>query len=171
MRYSLNSLVKTLLDSVNLLPYSLAFIFLSLLAGNSWGCDDTRCCIGCGEVQEEFYACADISIRSAVFPPNAPEITTTQSPPSGRVCSAIGQWKMVAGMDNWCKANCVQSSNCPSSHCACTGSDNGDEDGGSSSTGHSCVATGPWSGNSAMDAWCGVNCPLGLCPFNTCICS
>ncbi|XP_070178852.1 uncharacterized protein [Littorina saxatilis] len=36
-------------------------------AGQHWGCfQDGRCCLGCGEKQEEFYACADIVIRDDV---------------------------------------------------------------------------------------------------------
>ena len=85
----------------------------------------------------------------------------------------------MAGMDDWCKTTCVEGNVCPESHCECTDSDNDDEnddeaddeDDGTTSTGKSCVAAGPWSGNSDMDAWCAVNCPAGLCPYNTCICS
>ncbi|XP_033749008.1 uncharacterized protein LOC117333697 [Pecten maximus] len=33
-------------------------------AGNSYGCDGSHCCIGCGE-QEQFYGCADVSVGSA----------------------------------------------------------------------------------------------------------
>ncbi|XP_069134468.1 uncharacterized protein [Argopecten irradians] len=29
--------------------------------GNSYGCDGSHCCIGCGE-QEQFYGCADVSV-------------------------------------------------------------------------------------------------------------
>ncbi|GFR85845.1 cell wall integrity and stress response component 4-like [Elysia marginata] len=33
-------------------------------AGNSWGCDVTGCCLGCGR-QEQFYGCADIAISAS----------------------------------------------------------------------------------------------------------
>ncbi|OWF48654.1 hypothetical protein KP79_PYT16194 [Mizuhopecten yessoensis] len=36
-------------------------------AGNSYGCDGTNCCIGCGE-QEQFYGCSDVSIGSVDAP-------------------------------------------------------------------------------------------------------
>ena len=156
---------------MQLLPYYV-FNMTQLFVGNSWGCDDTTCCVGCGEIQEEFYACADISIRAADFPPTTPEVTTTLSPPSpGRVCLAKGQWKRVAGMDDWCRTTCVAGNVCPESHCECTGSDPDVDDNVSAGTGRSCVAAGPWRGSSAMDAWCAVNCPAGLCPYNTCTCS
>ncbi|XP_033749018.1 uncharacterized protein LOC117333706 [Pecten maximus] len=32
-------------------------------AGNSYGCDGSHCCVGCGE-QEQFYGCADVSVGS-----------------------------------------------------------------------------------------------------------
>ena len=31
-------------------------------------------------------------------------------------------------------------------------------------------ATGPWTGNEAMDDWCKVNCSRGYCPASHCVC-
>lgn len=37
--------------------------------------------------------------------------------------------------------------------------------------GGSCKATGPWTRNSGMDAWCKSNCALGNCPASHCKCT
>lgn len=34
-----------------------------------------------------------------------------------------------------------------------------------------CRATGPWTGDQGMDNWCKVNCAVGNCPTQMCICS
>lgn len=128
-----------------------------------------NCCISCGEVQEEFYACADILIRPT-FPTSTPE-QTTHPTPSERICTANAQWKDVAGMDNWCKANCIVDSTCPQSHCICTGSKTDQKSGDSFADGQTCTARGLWHGNSAMDKWCANNCPRGACPADICLCS
>lgn len=47
------------------------------LLGNSWGCDDVNgCCTGCGN-QEEFYACADVSIVARVGGSDTTTVPTT----------------------------------------------------------------------------------------------
>ena len=38
-------------------------------------------------------------------------------------------------------------------------------------TGGNCAATGPWTGNAGMDAWCVANCAAGNCPASHCKCS
>lgn len=71
----------------------LTFVVL-LSKGNNWGCwDDAYCCTGCGERQEEFYACADILIRSnaspeAVTPTTSATESTSAPPPSAPLLSA-----------------------------------------------------------------------------------
>lgn len=59
-------------------------------AGNSWGCDDEFCCIGCGP-QEQFINCADVKIGFETGGWISPPITqrpawtprpTTKSPPT-----------------------------------------------------------------------------------------
>ncbi|XP_060076004.1 uncharacterized protein LOC132555668 [Ylistrum balloti] len=68
-------------------------------AGNSYGCDGSHCCVGCGE-QEQFYGCADVSvgsggssaysspqIHSSVYQ-NAHGVSQGQTPLSGQHLSA-----------------------------------------------------------------------------------
>ena len=144
--------------------------FGCVFAGNSWGCDGNDCCIGCGEKQEEFYACADILIRPRVSPPTSGPTTSQPVPPAGRECTANDQWRAVAGMSDWCKVNCVRSDTCPESHCECTGTDTGSDSHDSPGDQHDCVAAGLWSGKARMDDWCRSNCLLGYCPDYMCTC-
>lgn len=48
--------------------------------GNSWACgDDGKCCVGCGN-QEEFYACADVTILPGTGRPAPTTKPTTTVP-------------------------------------------------------------------------------------------
>ncbi|XP_069134467.1 uncharacterized protein [Argopecten irradians] len=68
-------------------------------AGNSYGCDGSHCCIGCGE-QEQFYGCADVSVgyggssssgqmSSSVYHPANGIQSAPQSHPSGQHPSSV----------------------------------------------------------------------------------
>ena len=101
--------------------------------GNNWGCDNTGCGKGKGR-QESFVNCADIKINPSSEILTKPPVPKTQKPvtqkpepatqepattvvnPSKR-CKAVGMWKTVSGMEQWCNDNCP--SRCPPSHCRC----------------------------------------------------
>ena len=101
--------------------------------GNSWGCDDASCCVGCGN-QEEFYGCADVRIVpsgqggvQASSSGSAAEITTTTTTTttttaaptsSGGTCRGAGAYEFDPGMSQWCVINCAAGF-CPPSHCIC----------------------------------------------------
>ena len=55
------------------------------ITANSWGCDDGGgCCVGCGN-QEEFYACADITIT----PREGGGVTTTPPPTTTQTTASL----------------------------------------------------------------------------------
>lgn len=41
-----------------------------LVTGNSYGCEGSHCCVGCGP-QEQFYGCADVSVGSIDSQPHS----------------------------------------------------------------------------------------------------
>lgn len=109
------------------------------VAGNNWGlCEDGTGALGCGP-QEEFRACADVTI----LPPNPwrrltfPDLSSVTVRPEHKethhqyyhtdgeeqpqqACRAIQRWKLVPGADLWCSKNCNHiPSYCPPTHCKC----------------------------------------------------
>ena len=130
--------------------------------GNSWGCDDgtNNCGIGRG-AQETFVNCADISIfpnddssngdQTTVQPPVRSTRTpkwgseTTSSPPTAENNPATSEATQTS------TRNPAQSTVVPPSA-------------------DQCKATGPWTGQAAMDNWCRVTCAAGDCPASQCIC-
>ncbi|XP_018009620.1 uncharacterized protein LOC108667142 [Hyalella azteca] len=116
------------------------------VAGNDWGiCYDGSGALGCGP-QEEFRACADVSIsadrgshparearRRTTHASTNPRRRVTVAPvddapqddvvltQTGRACEARGIWRAVPGMHAWCTTNCNHTpAFCPTSHCWCT---------------------------------------------------
>ena len=95
--------------------------------GNSWGCNDSGCCVGCGP-QEQFYNCADIGIYNSDEPYDFGEIPQKDplsflpkplptSKPKVKTCYTSPEYRDVAGMEKWCQDTCPF---CPKSHCMCT---------------------------------------------------
>lgn len=92
-------------------------------AGNNFGTDKNgTSCLGCG-AQENFRACADITISkfgggldSVPQPP--PRVYRL---PSERVeCVPAVVWVNAPGMPDWCKNNCgYDGKDCPRTHCIC----------------------------------------------------
>lgn len=159
--------------------------------GNSWGCDDTGCGLGKGERQETFVNCADVKImpnggplptQSPTKPPvdTLPPVTTTPptQPPEPGMCKANGPWTGNVAMDDWCRRNCAAGF-CPSEQCTCQSPTQTQVDTQppvavmttQSPEPGVCKASGPWTGNEAMDKWCRDNCAVGFCPSEQCTCS
>ncbi|KAG0729547.1 hypothetical protein GWK47_030073 [Chionoecetes opilio] len=109
------------------------------VAGNNWGvCPDGHGELGCG-LQEEFRACADVTILPAylrnglpmpITPLNGHQERSTESHPKSihtneegqhlPACRAVGMWKQLPGADVWCFKNCVHTpGRCPATHCEC----------------------------------------------------
>ncbi|XP_076099556.1 uncharacterized protein LOC143069009 [Mytilus galloprovincialis] len=95
--------------------------------GNSWGCNDSGCCVGCGP-QEQFYNCADIGIYNSDEPYDFGEIPLKDplsflpkplptSKPKVKTCHTSPEYRDVVGMEKWCQDTCPF---CPKSHCMCT---------------------------------------------------
>lgn len=102
-------------------------------AGNNWNFGpDGKGCMGCGN-QENFFSCSDVAILEAgqsipSVPPrkhvtkkliNKPDTHVSKAPVvSSGPCHAIGNWRGIPTMDNWCNENCSLG-NCPASTCKC----------------------------------------------------
>lgn len=116
------------------------------VSGNNWGvCEDGTGALGCGP-QEEFRACADVSISSAksfrtrqnlgvsmeegptttdhlnsndvkeVSPPLSPKVL----PSKPLTCKGVGVWATLPGAAKWCTINCNNFPTfCPKSNCKC----------------------------------------------------
>ena len=89
-------------------------------------------------------------------------VTTSKQPatktvPSNQDCKAVGIWKKVKGMDQWCKWNCPAF--CPPSHCQC----------GTMLPRKKCEPVGLWKRVPGMTEWCNGNCPA--CPLTHCVCA
>ncbi|XP_029648323.1 uncharacterized protein LOC115222289 [Octopus sinensis] len=80
-------------------------------AATSWGCEGGKCCRGCGK-QEQFYACADVSISRR----NAFNWKTTTAPSRNTECEAKLPWRNNPGATPWCKRRCSQN-RCPHKYC------------------------------------------------------
>merc|ERR1712168_162320 len=112
--------------------------------GNRWGTDSVTGQSGLGYgPQEQFYGCADISIRGQGWTTSKKPLTTTARPatttarattttaaptakstptasPTSRPtsCWAVNEFEGVVAMDKWCQDNCL-SGYCPASMCEC----------------------------------------------------
>lgn len=79
------SLLYEIINTKNYTSFFFSFLNLFSRSGNDWGCSDGLCCVGCGDRQEEFYACADIRIspRGTRYPTTWPTVTrSTTRPPT-----------------------------------------------------------------------------------------
>ncbi|CAH1777246.1 unnamed protein product [Owenia fusiformis] len=124
-------------------------------AGNNWGTENGRGCIGCGR-QEQFYGCADVSIGDGE--PSTPWRDSNPEPETGN--EAVRP--RVRQNDRGSRTRY-----------------RGTGRGGSTQTrgrvanraGRGCHAVGVWATKSGMNAWCVANCAGGYCPPSHCTCS
>lgn len=115
--------------------------------GNNWGCDENNNCgVGLGKKQETFVNCADIKIVSA-GEPGATEAPNTNAP-------------MTEKPNTGAPATKPPPTEGPGATAPPTTAPQG-----------VCKATGPWTGDANMDAWCVRNCAQGYCPSTHCICA
>ncbi|XP_022788067.1 uncharacterized protein LOC111327995 [Stylophora pistillata] len=115
--------------------------------GNNWGCDENNNCgVGLGKKQETFVNCADIKIVSA-GEPGATEAPNTNAP-------------MTEKPNTEAPATKPPPTEGPGATAPSTTAPQG-----------VCKATGQWTGDANMDAWCVRNCAQGYCPSTHCICA
>lgn len=115
--------------------------------GNNWGCDENNNCgVGLGKKQETFVNCADIKIVSA-GEPGATEAPNTNAP-------------MTEKPNTEAPATKPPPTEGPGATAPPATAPQG-----------VCKATGPWTGDAKMDAWCVMNCAQGYCPSTHCICA
>jgi len=110
--------------------------------GNSWGVDKVtgKGCVGCGD-QEQFYGCADISIGGSGT--GGVQTKPTEKPKPETPRPTRPPIRPTKPKPTTAKPVVVD----------------GD-----------CKATGAWTGNAQMDAWCKLNCAAGNCPATHCRC-
>lgn len=108
------------------------------VAGNNWGkCSDGTYGLGCGP-QEEFRACADVSVapkaslRFLGLPDETQNLTEAvgdgevpgrprQRLPGNLQCKGTGTWGGLSGAGKWCMINCnLHPALCPASLCICS---------------------------------------------------
>ena len=132
-----------------------------LIPGNSWGIDkDTGIgCLGCGDEQEEFYGCADITIVGQQgnwpnpppppqYPPEPPQYPqptyypgpTYQPPETVYPTSATDIPISPTWRESPAEGNIV------------------------------CRSAGLWKGDPDTDVWCEENCKREYCPETHCQC-
>ena len=144
------------------------------ISGNSWGCidDDVNkgCDIGLGR-QEEFYACADVSIvtqdggvnEQSTTSSTTPE-STTSKPSTPTIMSTSSILSSIASSSTTLTSTSLKSttmnSSPPSQTTPSTVS--------STTTQSDCIAIGAYKGDQNMDKWCKVNCNGGYCPSTHC---
>lgn len=172
---------ETFYYKVKLPPYltcSQCVLQWTYYTGNMWGrCPNGTEGLGCGHA-ETFRNCADIRIvsSSSGLPPqfvntlshsalsreNSLRSGPQLSYPSivqSQVCRASKTYQVIAGMDKWCQANCVNfPSVCPVDFCTCPSS---------------CIARGDIEGMPGADEYCQDQCIVygAKCPKNRCFCS
>ena len=111
------------LNNKKFLHYHFVLFNDFIVVGNSWGCSEDDCCIGCGE-QEQFFNCADIGISDAETKHVEPVSRNTLSSLHDinlietrmMKCKPSPVYTNVPGMTEWCQDVCPF---CPQSHCIC----------------------------------------------------
>ncbi|GFS09714.1 cell wall integrity and stress response component 4-like [Elysia marginata] len=131
--------------------------------GNSWGRDlrTGEGCLGCGP-QEQFYGCADVTIRPRNPSASKPEVVEPgpQQPPTAGPSTDNGKVETNAGASNSNSNN------------------NNNDNNNSGRTGQAfltrkCLAVNNWEGDPELDNWCAVNCNKmapRFCPSVFCAC-
>lgn len=112
----------------------------------------------------------DCEERCACDPPISQ--TPKQEDQTRKNCTATGQWAGNAAMNAWCDTTCnaEDPAGCEGT-CTCDPpiSQKSKQE---EQARRKCVATGPWTGNAAMDGWCDTTCnadnPTGC--EGTCAC-
>ncbi|XP_065226007.1 uncharacterized protein LOC135849479 isoform X1 [Planococcus citri] len=173
---------ETFYYKVRLPPYltcSQCVLQWTYYTGNMWGkCENGTEGLGCGH-PETFRNCADIRIvsSSSGLPPqfvnefahSAALLSREYSAKSGpqlsypsvvssQVCKASKRYQIIAGMDKWCQANCVNfPSVCPKDFCTCP---------------ESCSAIGEIADEPGADEYCQDQCIVygAQCPKHRCTC-
>ncbi|CAL1530979.1 unnamed protein product [Lymnaea stagnalis] len=122
-------------------------------AGNSWGRDpDGRQCVGCG-YQEEFYGCADIKIlpgsgQNLATPPSSAPRRAPSSATSGHTLNTGNQINPGGSI--------------------LKGSTQAGQQGGTVNGGQ--IMCRGVSGSKDFETWCQLNCQMGNCPQDLCVC-
>ncbi|XP_050409014.1 uncharacterized protein LOC126823976 [Patella vulgata] len=134
-------------------------------AGNSWGTDPNgKSCVGCG-AQEEYYACADISIVSGglvtgspvagvTIPTKYPATSVTVPTKSSVVSATVRTEIPITRQSQPHKTSSfapVQSSQKPS-------------------TNKNCHAIGQFKNDQTYHNWCSASCAQDICPDTICRC-
>ncbi|KAK3094485.1 hypothetical protein FSP39_002338 [Pinctada imbricata] len=149
--------------------------------GNSYGCipGTNDCGIGFGQ-QEQFYACADISIKgncnrggTTILPTQAP---LTEAPwyPAPMTAAPQTQAPMTAAPQTQAPMTAAPQTQAPMTAAPQTQPPPPTQapvtnapSGGSS---NNCVPTELYKDNPGMDVWCVTNCAAGFCPPSHCSC-
>ncbi|XP_062609402.1 mucin-5AC-like [Saccostrea cucullata] len=124
--------------------------------GTLWGCTDdtqTDCCYGCGQEQEEYYNCADISVKPETGINNQQDTKLKFKSLTVTPSSDYLRW--------WCLTQC-EGEECREPPCSTISRQR-------RSTSN-CLAAGAWRGQANMDTWCRNNCQIGYCPASHCQC-
>lgn len=149
------------------------------MTGNSWGCidDDVNkgCGIGLGR-QEEFYACADVSIVTQDGGVNEQSTTSSTTPASTTSKQPTPTTMSTSSTTSSILSSIASSSSTLSSTSlkSTTMNSSPPQTAPSSSTVSStttqsdCIAIGAYKGDQNMDRWCKVNCNGGYCPSTHC---
>ncbi|XP_052786377.1 uncharacterized protein LOC128221816 [Mya arenaria] len=152
-------------------------------AGNNWGCDETGCCVGCGDAQENFWNCADIRIYDDTTGTDVTSETTTSQtttqkattqhtdqpttktaePTSTETLQTTTTTKRTTTDQLTTTAPDSTTKRQTTSEKSITTTT---EESGS----NKCRATSALSGAS-MDQWCETNCAAGYCPASHCTCT
>ncbi|KAH3809986.1 integumentary mucin C.1-like [Dreissena polymorpha] len=167
-------------------------------SGNSWSCNSTTCCLGCGPGQENFWNCADIRIVDSgssgqtttpteattavsttetavttahVTTPSPPAISTTPSSMTTTTPAVITTTLQTTTATTASKPTSLPSSTTTSSPSSSSSSSTTTVSSSTTDSKITCNAIGAWFGNSAMDAWCATNCAAGNCPSTYCACT
>lgn len=128
--------------------------------GNSWGCGDNGCCIGCGP-QEQFVNCVDIAITARDN--SGSNIHTTTDSTLTQAASTVTQATSTATNTKTSRKYSRRTvSRTPTTSAATSTSPD-------TSTG--CRGAWEWADDDIMREWCSDNCRQGYCPPSHCICN
>lgn len=130
------------------------------VAGNNWGiCEDGTGAVGCGN-QEEFRACADVSISSSATP-----WTDTAAVNTGGDTTKTTQRQPTIPVTQ-------RSTTPPPTQRPTTTTARSTQSGGSGGGSGGCRAVGVWQNVPGMDKWCVDNCNHvpPYCPASHCTC-
>jgi len=141
-----------------------SYLYIYLSAGNNWGCNETHCCVGCGQMQENFWNCADIRIHSNGGVTSGVTTTTDEPMTTITTTEAESTTSDVEQTTTEVEATTVRETTTQTPE---TTTMRDGDDGGSD--GSNCRATSAYSSDS-MDEWCRNNCAAGYCPSSHCTC-